>query len=323
MPSPSTFVPVSGGMIRDLRKAMNYSQATLASKVGVSKATIVNIERGVTEQMREPNALKLAEALGVGVKKITGVKEVAKTSDAFEALGLSAGEQTRPDRVAFQGFADEDGANQALSYIWYDVMQQAVTFTYALNNQGEYRLVARFQGKPSAKFGNVGLWPYRQVPRRILAGQTHLGFGAKIVSNPDRRRLGVSVRIIDRMARDWLLRTKPVGNAPDLPYVMELDLRSRWTPCLVPLKPEPKGMLYWSLFRKKRADHRDTIRPDMSTIARVVVQYCIASETAPTSAENGEIWISPLWLGDEQGIGERLPTSDAEGRKKLAKNSSK
>ena len=95
MPSPSTFVPVSGGMIRDLRKAMNYSQATLASKVGVSKATIVNIERGVTEQMREPNALKLAEALGVGVKKITGVKEVAKTSDAFEALGLSAGEQTR------------------------------------------------------------------------------------------------------------------------------------------------------------------------------------------------------------------------------------
>jgi hypothetical protein len=82
-------------------------------------------------------------------------------------------------------------------------------------------------------------------------------------------------------------------------------------------------MLYWSLFRKKRADHRDTIRPDMSTIARVVVQYCIASETAPTSAENGEIWISPLWLGDERGIGERLPTNDAEGRKKPAKNSAK
>src|SRR5690606_29072137 len=127
MPSPSKFVPVAGGMIRDLRKAMNYSQAKLASKVGVSKATIVNIERGVTEQMRETNAQKLAEALDVGIKKITGVKEVAKTSDAFETLGLSASEQPRPDRVALQGFADEDGANQALSYIWYDLIQQAFT----------------------------------------------------------------------------------------------------------------------------------------------------------------------------------------------------
>lgn len=323
MPSPSQFVPVSGKMIRKLRDALGDTQAELASKVGVSKATIVNIERGVTEQMRETNALKLAESLKVSLKKITSVQNVAKTSGAFEALGLSAGEQSRPDRIAFQDFADEDGSNQALSYIWYDMMRQAFTFTYARSGQGEYRLVARFQGKTSEKFGNVGLWPYRQIPRRILAGQTHLGFGAKIVSNPDHRRLGISVRIIDRMARDWLLRTKPVGNAPDLPYVMELDLRNRWTPCLIPLKPEPEETLYWSLFRKKRADHRDTIRPDMSTIARVVVQYCIASETAPTSAENGEIWISPLWVGDEPGVRERLPTSDAEGRKKGAKNIAK
>lgn len=323
MPSPSKFVPVSGRIVRNLRKAIGDTQAVLANKVGVSKATIVNIERGVTERMRETNALKLADALEVGIKRITDATNVAKTSDAFETLGLSEGEQSRPDRVAFQDFADEDESSQALSYIWYDMMKQAFTFTCARKGQGEYRLVARFQGKPSAKLGNVGLWPYRQIPRRILIGQTHLGFGAKIVSNPDHRRLGISVRIIDRMARDWLLRSKPVGNAPDLPYVMELDLRNRWTPCLVPLKPEPEERLYWSLFRKKRADHRDTIRPDMSTIARVVVQYCIASETAPTSAENGEIWISPLWLGDVQGIGERLPTSDAEGRKKRAKDSSK
>lgn len=323
MPSPSSFVAVSGVMIRDLRKTLLETQAGLAKKVGVSKATIVNIERGVTERMRETNALKLAEVLGVRISEITDDKKVVGTSSAFEALGLSESEQSHPDGVPLQNFAYEAGGNQAISYIWYDVMNQAVTFSYKASETGEQRLAAHFCGRPSAMFANVGLWPLRQIPRKLLSKQTHLGFAAKIINNPDRRRLGLSVRIVDRVGRDWLLRSTAVGNAPDIPYVIELDLRHRWTQCLIPLQLESGGDLYWSLFRKKRADRRDTIRPDMSTIARVVVQYCIATDTLPSSAENGEIWISPLWLGDVRGICERIPSSEAEGRTRRSKSGRK
>ena len=201
-------------------------------------------------------------------------------------------------------------------------MQQAVTFTYALNNQGEYRLVARFQGKPSAKFGNVGLWPYRQVPRRILAGQTHLGLAPKLSAIPtvddweSRFALSIGWRATGcyepnpwgtprTSLRDGARSSQPLDSLP------------------CPAEARAEGHALLELVSEK------TGRPSRHDPARHVDHRprrgSILHRLRNGADQRGErrIWISPLWLGDEQGIGERLPTSDAEGRKKLAKNSSK
>jgi putative transcriptional regulator len=69
--------------LRQVRLKQNYSQERLAHKVGVSRQTIVNIEKGTTV----PNvllALDIAAALAIAVEKL--FKPVGREPDHPSAL---------------------------------------------------------------------------------------------------------------------------------------------------------------------------------------------------------------------------------------------
>lgn len=56
---------LSGGAVRDLRGEM--TQAELAKKAGVARATVIRIERGQSSSITIDTANRIAEALGVNV----------------------------------------------------------------------------------------------------------------------------------------------------------------------------------------------------------------------------------------------------------------
>jgi putative transcriptional regulator len=55
--------------VREHRKRLGFSQERLARELGVSRQTIVNIERGINEP-RVTLALALAAILGVAVEQL-------------------------------------------------------------------------------------------------------------------------------------------------------------------------------------------------------------------------------------------------------------
>ncbi len=56
--------------LKTIRKEKNMSQAELAEKSGVSRATIANIERGAQVEILVGTAAKLANALNVSVSEV-------------------------------------------------------------------------------------------------------------------------------------------------------------------------------------------------------------------------------------------------------------
>ena len=56
--------------LKTIRKEKNLSQAELAEKSGVSRATIANIERGAQVEILVGTAEKLANALNVSVSEV-------------------------------------------------------------------------------------------------------------------------------------------------------------------------------------------------------------------------------------------------------------
>ena len=56
--------------LKTIRKERNMSQAELAEKSGVSRATIANIERGIQVEILLSTATKLANALDVNVSEV-------------------------------------------------------------------------------------------------------------------------------------------------------------------------------------------------------------------------------------------------------------
>nr|AHF24058.1 transcriptional regulator, Cro/CI family [uncultured bacterium Contig643] len=56
--------------LKTIRKAKNLSQAELAEKSGVSRATIANIERGKQVELLVGTVAKLASALDVSISEV-------------------------------------------------------------------------------------------------------------------------------------------------------------------------------------------------------------------------------------------------------------
>lgn len=56
--------------LKTIRKAKNLSQAELAEKSGVSRATIANIERGKQVELLVGTVAKLANALDVSISEV-------------------------------------------------------------------------------------------------------------------------------------------------------------------------------------------------------------------------------------------------------------
>lgn len=56
--------------LKAIRKAKNLSQAELAEKSGVSRATIANIERGKQVEVLVGTVSKLASALDVSISEV-------------------------------------------------------------------------------------------------------------------------------------------------------------------------------------------------------------------------------------------------------------
>lgn len=56
--------------LKTIRKARNMSQAELAEKSGVSRATIANIERGKQVELLVGTVSKLANALDVSISEV-------------------------------------------------------------------------------------------------------------------------------------------------------------------------------------------------------------------------------------------------------------
>jgi len=56
--------------LKTIRKEKNMSQAELAEKSGVSRATIANIERGTQVELLLGTVTKLANALDVSISEV-------------------------------------------------------------------------------------------------------------------------------------------------------------------------------------------------------------------------------------------------------------
>ncbi|MBR6707912.1 MAG: helix-turn-helix transcriptional regulator [Clostridia bacterium] len=59
-----------GYRVKDVREEMRMTQEELAEKSGVSRATIIAIERDETKDVKASTLLKLAQALGTTVDKL-------------------------------------------------------------------------------------------------------------------------------------------------------------------------------------------------------------------------------------------------------------
>jgi putative transcriptional regulator len=62
-------VPVYESHVREHRQRLGLSQETLARQLGVSRQTVVNIERGLSEP-RVLLAIAIAAALGVTIQEL-------------------------------------------------------------------------------------------------------------------------------------------------------------------------------------------------------------------------------------------------------------
>lgn len=86
-----------GARIRSYRMARGWSQADLASKIGVSRPTVTQWESGDTKNIRNDNLVSLAKALQISLNELLqpagGVKE-----DGASYGGLAPDERTMVEK---------------------------------------------------------------------------------------------------------------------------------------------------------------------------------------------------------------------------------
>lgn len=88
-----------GDNLKKLRKENNLTQEELARRVGTTKQAISRYENS----MREPSikvAKQIADALGVSVSQIAGVKKpTPKNEDELDAALIEMLKRLRPDEI--------------------------------------------------------------------------------------------------------------------------------------------------------------------------------------------------------------------------------
>lgn len=101
MQQPGT--PTLAEVLKEARERTGLSQYDLEDKSGVSRATIANIERGETGDVKLSTLDRLAGALGIGIRDLIpcGVTPIAPLIDKF--LASDYGQDARPteDEIAW------------------------------------------------------------------------------------------------------------------------------------------------------------------------------------------------------------------------------
>lgn len=311
------YIAVLGEAIRTLRVEKKKTVAGLAKAAKVSKTTIMNIEHGMSQQMLAENAQRVAQVLGVPLSEIESATKPEAKNPALGALGLIETEVVAPDHVPFQSYVfDRD--NQPIAYQWCDIQTESLTLsvTQCLQSK-ESRLVAKLgtSGKRSPMASNVALHPLNHTPRAVSHRENAIGFATKIVDNPDGEPLSVSVRLVDRKGREWVLGSNKNYTAGHQSHLFRLDQDKKWTPSIIPLTPYATSLHCWYLFRATSVDRSPNLRPDWSAVARIIIEFGVISPSGHPSAGNGEVWLSPIWVGTAASIMKRLPKDHQEGLK--------
>lgn len=307
-------VNVSKVAIRELRLKRHLSVATLATAAKVGKTTINNIEHGVTQQLRLETANRIARALGVAVKDFSTAEKSEYRNPALGALGLIEVPTSAPDHVPLQSF-EFTRYNQPIAIQWADCRGNWLRTSLGENpTSGERWLEVAFSGNWDGWASVVAVHPLNHTPREISPAQGFLGFSVKVISSEESANLSVGVRLCDRKGREWVLGSSKSFRATDQPHLFALDPSKQWMPCIIRLSPQPSSLHRWYLFRETSADTSPRILPDWSCVARVVFQIGVMSTEGHPSPGNGEIWISPIWVGSQESIEKHLPKDAQQSR---------
>jgi hypothetical protein len=123
------------------------------------------------------------------------------------------------------------------------------------------------------------------------------------------------VRLVDRKGREWVLGSNKNYTASHQSHLFRLDQDKKWTPAIIPLTPYATPLHCWYLFRATSVDRSPNLRPDWSAVARIIIEFGVIAPSGHPSAGNGEIWLSPIWVGTAASITKRLPKDHEEGLK--------
>ena len=74
--------------LKELRKKHNWTQQKLAEKAGLSFNAVTKIEQGVAEHPTLKTLLKLANAFGIGLDELVGIKNRSTSIDKSKSKGL-------------------------------------------------------------------------------------------------------------------------------------------------------------------------------------------------------------------------------------------
>ena len=74
--------------LRGLRKKHNWTQQKLAEKANLSFNAVTKIEQGAAEHPTLKTLLKLANAFGIGLDELVGIKNRATSIDKSKSKGL-------------------------------------------------------------------------------------------------------------------------------------------------------------------------------------------------------------------------------------------
>ena len=74
--------------LKQLRKEHDWTQQKLAEKAGLSFNAITKIEQGVAEHPTLKTLLKLANAFGIGLDELVGIKNRSTSIDKSKSKGL-------------------------------------------------------------------------------------------------------------------------------------------------------------------------------------------------------------------------------------------
>lgn len=303
--SPSKYVSVDGSVVRRLRLEHKLTVRQLAEAVKIGANTVNNIERGITQRMLAVSVKRLARVFGKEPADLYGKTE--EKNPALGTMGLIEIPEEFPDSVPLQSH-EFTVFNQPLRGVWADYRTETLTPSLVIDaRSGKCFLSCTFTGQQVAMSSSIQLHPLNHTPRKLTYEQRAVGFAAQVVKDHDPGILALSVRIFDRKGRDWVLASRKSYSATTPAHLFPLDA-AEWTPCLIDLTTQPDANLYWHLFHGTSADRAAKLQPDWSVVSRFVIHFCRLNATQVLSAGNGQILLSPIWVGTRQSIAKRLPS---------------
>lgn len=307
---PERFVRLSGEAVAALRKKLALSKAELMRLTGLSRNTLALLEAGRTSAMLKVNAQELAAALKVPLTHILrdeSVEPILK-NPILGYMGLKEVPVAQPDNVPLIKWS-MTSTNQPMAYSW----------PAPVGDKIEVEIVERheclrfwFDGKHGSLPINFGCTPLDHTPRKLSAFQTAIGFGT-LVSEGD--KLAIGVRVTDGKGREWVY-------ADDAPYsshapMHQMELKSGpWNPCIVNLLAPPER---WYLFRVTSADRIRNLRPEFSTVSRLVIEIGSGNPGGRPGAARGELYFSSMWLGTPETLKKRIGKLDSLSLTQLRK----